>query len=973
MNPVSLLFYQSVKSSYREVLVSEREVFCSPDETDCCVDGKYQTIGTPAGQFEVGDILKRVPPEQYPELVVVEADALRRSIPRGLKALKCPKVLILGATHLLENSMSLLMKYAREEGFTVLVSDYNRQHTHFFRRAGFQNVQWLPGLNHCMRPQPIVTPEKKGALFVGQLEEFHPYRNGLFSILEKEGIEFNARMAGPDIAAKLYSYHAVSLNCSVNGELSRGVFDIMGSGGLLLTDRLSENSGLEMLFPDGEACVQYGSSGELVEKARYYIEHEAQALELRRKGYERMRSLHSPETKRTQLLDLVFSGVVDPVYELKESMTHLVSFPASDLNHDLELYEWLQSANARVSTVTVFGSDDIDVAFANDLSRLKRCGLEDVASDIDLSEERLMVVSAEDVLGGRLDEVLSSYVGFDLWVRGGDTRGVDLETRLGEDGFITVTPDGRIYSRSDFKGCAYAWAESFPLAAAGALSRELSYAGNYSDDELIACVQLALELGRVDVGIEFLTMVGQRNRSSVDTLLTLADLNANGGDLGAALIWLLEASRLGELDSDVQEMLDELLASEELLSQPAVKAYFRKIGRYPRESKMESPQRILVYTNLFPPQELGGYGRKMWEFTKELKDRGHEVRVVTGDAGYLLKEASADEMVLEGDTHRRLRFLGSWENGDVQSEKNPEKRLLIMSLNRDLAIEEIDDFKPDLCLMGNLDFIGYHALEEFTKRRIPVIQCLGNEAPGWPKEFRPSLEYYRAGPASQWLCDKMQADGCCLHEPKVLYPGARTDLFYRDVLPDCTVPKISFAGLLMSYKGPQTLMEALHLLKEGGIEFRATFAGDTTDQGFVDALKKSAEAGGFSEWVEFPGFLDREGLAGLFADTNIFVMPSVFEEPFGISQVEAMASGVAVITSGRGGSKEIIRDGQDGLLFDGDDGGDLAQKIASLVADPERWKRLCRQGRERAFYFAIPNTVDKIEEVYLEMLRTAVS
>tara|TARA_B110000037_G_C16968851_1_gene444172 strand:+ start:263 stop:769 length:507 start_codon:yes stop_codon:yes gene_type:complete len=168
-------------------------------------------------------------------------------------------------------------------------------------------------------------------------------------------------------------------------------------------------------------------------------------------------------------------------------------------------------------------------------------------------------------------------------------------------------------------------------------------------------------------------------------------------------------------------------------------------------------------------------------------------------------------------------------------------------------------------------------------------------------------------------------------------------------------------------------MEALHLLKEGGIEFRATFAGDTTDQGFVDALKKSAEAGGFSEWVEFPGFLDREGLAGLFADTNIFVMPSVFEEPFGISQVEAMASGVAVITSGRGGSKEIIRDGQDGLLFDGDDGGDLAQKIASLVADPERWKRLCRQGRERAFYFAIPNTVDKIEEVYLEMLRTAVS
>ena len=266
MNPVSLLFYLSPKSSYRQVLVSSKEVFCSPDDVDRCVAGQYQTMQTPVGQFDVKEIVDRLPPEQYPELVVVKADASARCVPRGLDQLKCPKVLVLGDTHHLPNPISFLIKYARLESFDLLVSDHDRHHLPFFQRAGFSNVQWIPALNYCMRPRPIGLPRVNGGIFVGQLGVHHPYRRSLFGALIDSGAPVNLQTAHPEQAANLYAEHALALNCSLNGDLNLRIFEVMGSGGLLLTDRLSRQSGLSHIFEDGVHLVEYSSLGELQEK-----------------------------------------------------------------------------------------------------------------------------------------------------------------------------------------------------------------------------------------------------------------------------------------------------------------------------------------------------------------------------------------------------------------------------------------------------------------------------------------------------------------------------------------------------------------------------------------------------------------------------------------------------------------------------------------------------------------------------------
>lgn len=974
MNPVSLLFYLSPKSSYRPVLVSNQEIFCSPDDVDRQAEGQYQTMQAPIGQFDVKEILDRLSPEQQPELVVVKADASGRCVPRGLNALKCPKVLILGATHIFPNSITFLMEYAHLEGFDILVSDHNRQHTHFFRRAGFPKVYWLPGLNHCMRPKRIVSPASKSTLFVGQLGKYHPYRNALFSAFERSSVPFHGQSAPPEVAADLYGSHSVSLNCSLNGDMNLRVFEVMGTGGLLLTDRLSENSGQEMLFPDEEMCVQYGSSDELLEKAAHYIANEDASLAIRRRGFENMLAKHAPEIKRGQLMDLVFSDTVRAEYELDGSMGELVSLGSGSVKRDVLLYEFLQSANARTNAVKVFSKDPIALEFAKDLSRLRLLPLDESGVDFDqpdtmgLSEERILLVDCDDLLSGRMDATLSSYVGFDIWLVDDGERSAGVEEAMEGYGFAPASSGGRLYSRNDMRAYSVSWSESFPNAAGEALSRSCALADGLSGEELVELVERAVQLGRADLGTAFLKALLKQDRLNVEAYAVLSQLYCSLGEYGDELVCLLEANRLGREEAEELKRIEALAGDPSVASQQSIVDYMGKIGRGSAVSRLPSKQRILVYTNLFPPQELGGYGRKMWEFANELAKRGHEIRVLSGDAPYLMKSAQGEEAKWEAATERSLQLFGGWADGAIFVEEDREKLASIVEANRVCAVEAIEAFQPDLCLMGNLDLIGHLALTEFTKRQIPTVQCLGNQTPGWPLGFMPSLDYYRAGPASQWLRDSMTREGFRFYEPQVLYPGARTDTFYREHLPACDIPRIAFAGLLMAYKGPQTLMEALVLLKQGGIEFRATFAGDSTDQAFVEALKASADEAGFGDWVEFPGFLDRQGLVHLLGRSNIFAMPSVFEEPFGISQVEALASGLAVISSGRGGSKEIIRHEVDGLLFEGENAHDLAAKIASLVGDPKKWAQLCENGRRRAFDFSIPKTVDKLENLYQSMM-----
>ncbi|NEP81748.1 MAG: glycosyltransferase family 4 protein [Okeania sp. SIO3B3] len=228
---------------------------------------------------------------------------------------------------------------------------------------------------------------------------------------------------------------------------------------------------------------------------------------------------------------------------------------------------------------------------------------------------------------------------------------------------------------------------------------------------------------------------------------------------------------------------------------------------------------------------------------------------------------------------------------------------------------------------------------------------------------------YYVGANSEYGRQGVIKQGYPLDEIGVVYPGAFIQQFQMCCLPNLDKLRIVFASLVLPYKGPQTLIEALAILHYAGIDFECSIAGDAPNTDFLNHLKNIAQTRGFDSKVHFLGYLPRQELIELFANNNVLVFPSVWEEPFGRSQVEAMAAGLTLITSGTGGSAEIVEPGVSGLTFPAGNAFALAEALMELTKNPEQWQQMAAAGQKRAELFDIDRSIDFLAEKFEELLR----
>jgi glycosyltransferase involved in cell wall biosynthesis len=100
-----------------------------------------------------------------------------------------------------------------------------------------------------------------------------------------------------------------------------------------------------------------------------------------------------------------------------------------------------------------------------------------------------------------------------------------------------------------------------------------------------------------------------------------------------------------------------------------------------------------------------------------------------------------------------------------------------------------------------------------------------------------------------------------------------------------------------------------------------------------------------------------------------FVAVPSRSEAFGLINLEAMASGKAIIASNVGGIPELVRDGYNGLLFKTGDHLDLAEKMLSLIEDKGLRVRLAENGRRFvSANFSWSKMVDSYEQLYCRLL-----
>lgn len=183
---------------------------------------------------------------------------------------------------------------------------------------------------------------------------------------------------------------------------------------------------------------------------------------------------------------------------------------------------------------------------------------------------------------------------------------------------------------------------------------------------------------------------------------------------------------------------------------------------------------------------------------------------------------------------------------------------------------------------------------------------------------------------------------------------------------------VGYVGRISAEKGLETLLAAFRGVASRRPEVHlALVGGDGAGGAYSNRLRSRALRAGLGDRVHFCGYRCRA--ERLVAGFDVQVVPS-HAEPFGLVTLEALARGRAVIATRSGGSPEIVRDGQDGLLFSPHDVDELANLLGRLLDDGELRRRLGRQGRERVRnVFDRERMLERTEQLYRTVLRESES
>lgn len=123
--------------------------------------------------------------------------------------------------------------------------------------------------------------------------------------------------------------------------------------------------------------------------------------------------------------------------------------------------------------------------------------------------------------------------------------------------------------------------------------------------------------------------------------------------------------------------------------------------------------------------------------------------------------------------------------------------------------------------------------------------------------------------------------------------------------------------------------------------------------------------------VRFIGFVPNDRLKDHYSNADILINPS-FSESFGMSLIEAMACGLAVVASRVGGMPEIVDEGKTGVLVESGNVKELSEAICGLIQSESRRRAMGRAGQDRVTrLFPWDNVVEKLHDTYMRVYSTA--
>ncbi|HEY2645147.1 MAG TPA: glycosyltransferase family 4 protein [Galbitalea sp.] len=332
--------------------------------------------------------------------------------------------------------------------------------------------------------------------------------------------------------------------------------------------------------------------------------------------------------------------------------------------------------------------------------------------------------------------------------------------------------------------------------------------------------------------------------------------------------------------------------------------------------------RILIISNLLPPRVIGGYEIACWNIAKGLRERGHDVVVLTSPTERPITENQdfvERSLAMHGYTHPHPTEPHIKEYADYQS-------VVSVPDNTRLVLDALRRFRPDHVIAFNLVGIGSIAIIDLLNAvGVPWTMNLGDRVPNTITEAVPRdiLELYgledgaafRLGShaiISQTLADEIAAGSIDLgNNVKIISRGIRPSAEKRGrAYRDGGVSRFNAAGAISEHKGVGIIVDAAALLRARGID---DFTVDVYGDGEREEFTRRAAAAGVEEHVRFPGAVQQAELFRRNASADAFLFPTWPREPFGSAPLEAAAVGCVPILTSNCGAAERLVDGVDAL------------------------------------------------------------